>query len=618
MSASIYDQNMNVLRVKVPYLATIMEGLRPDPRLTMILSGEKGASAVYVDNNGNPILLHSKYDPVREAAKLVDGYRLSPTVNVVMLGFGLGYHVLDLVSRRNAHDFIVICERNPQIIRAALEHVDLRPLFEKRNILWFIDERPDRVNMMFKNKVLSILANGVSVLVHPPSFQLHEAYYTQVRKAFDEFSVYARVNINTQIAKAEDFTRNAFRNLYEFIHARPVSELFGTARGLPVFIVGAGPSLDKTVAYLREVRDRGFIIAVDSALATLLHHGIRPDLVVSIDFTKHTLNYFKDIDTQALSLVFDLEICPEVLRIFKGQKYAIHLPKKSVSEWVTSVIGNKGAIDKGLSVSHAAALLATKMEAATIILIGQDLAYPRSQWHAKGSHFFQHLEVADQVELNVCQTEDIFGSMTKTSTALMVFKRHFEMLIEESTTPVYDATEGGARIRGAQLISLKEAVIRFCQQPRPSFVRERSWQDTASLVDMFCSTAETMLRSLQAFSRQASDVSAQIGTAMSAFEAHKDRTLLNKAIRDVQTLIRALEHDQTLLDLLKDNATEALLIRERRGFDNTFDLSVMNDGEIIFKLRKEKMFFMVLSRASVFITGEIERFLQKHRHGLMV
>jgi hypothetical protein len=430
--------------------------------------------------------------------------------------------------------------------------------------------------------------------------------------------VYARVNINTQISKAQDFTRNAFLNLKEFIYARPVSELFGKARGMPVFIVGAGPSLDKTVAYLREVRGRGYIIAVDSALATLLQQGIKPDFVASIDFTKHTLNYFKDIDTRELSLIFDLEICPEVLGIFKGQKYAIHLPKKSVSEWVTSVVGDKGAIEKGLSVSHSAALLAIRMEASEIILIGQDLAYPRSQWHAKGSHFFQNLEITEQAELHMCETEDIFGSQAKTSTSLMVFKNHFEMLIDQSAIPFYDATEGGAKIRGAALISLKDAVLRFCGPLCENNKKETSTFDAAAAFGMFCSSADKMLHALKVFAAQAARTSAKISQALREFEINKDRAILRTSIVDVQAVIRLLDHDQGLLDLLKDNATEALLIRERKGFDNSFDVKTMSDSEIAFKLKKEQMFFSVLSRAGLFMAGEIERFLQKHGAGLIV
>jgi hypothetical protein len=612
MPIAVYEENMRSLRAKVPHLAGIVDGLSRDPKISVVAHDEGAVSATYSSDNGNTILLHSKYDPVREAAKLVDGYRLSSTINVVMLGFGFGYHILDLIKRRNSRDFMVICERNPRIIKEAMEHVDLRPLFEMPNIFWFIDERPGRLNMVLKNKALSILANGVTVLFHPPSVQLHETYYAELKKAVEEFSVYARVNINTQIAKAEDFMRNAFLNLKEFIQARPVSDLFGRARGMPVFIVGAGPSLDKTVAYLREVRGRGYIIAVDSALATLLQQGIKPDFVVSIDFTKHTLNYFNNIDTRDLSLVFDLEICPDVLSGFKGRKYAIHLPKKSVSEWVTSVTGDKGAIEKGLSVSHSAALLATRMEASEIILVGQDLAYPRSQWHAKGSHFFQNLEITEQAEMHMCETEDIFGSPTKTSTSLMIFKNHFEMLIDQSAIPVYDATEGGAKISGARLISLKEAVIRFCDLLRQDLKEKESEYDAAAAFDIFCSAADKMLHALKEFTTQAATTSAKISQALHEFEINKDRTILRTSIVDVQAVIRLVNSDQGLLDLLKDNATEALLIRERKGSDSSFDVGTMSDTEIIFKLKKEQMFFMVLSRASALMAGEIERFLQKH------
>ncbi len=53
--------------------------------------------------------------------------------------------------------------------------------------------------------------------------------------------------------------------------------------------MGAGPSLDKNVTLLKEVKDRAVIIAVDRTLGLLLPLGITPHLVPSIDYSK--INY---------------------------------------------------------------------------------------------------------------------------------------------------------------------------------------------------------------------------------------------------------------------------------------------------------------------------------------
>ena len=53
--------------------------------------------------------------------------------------------------------------------------------------------------------------------------------------------------------------------------------------GYPAFIVSAGPSLDKNIDMLKEVKGRGMIMAVDTAIKPLLKKGIVPDIVASVD-----------------------------------------------------------------------------------------------------------------------------------------------------------------------------------------------------------------------------------------------------------------------------------------------------------------------------------------------
>src|SRR5690606_27298931 len=65
-----------------------------------------------------------------------------------------------------------------------------------------------------------------------------------------------------------------------------VAELFGSQQGGEVFVIATGPTLERHLDRLRQLRDqaqRPLFIAVETALKPLLGHGIRPDLVVTID-----------------------------------------------------------------------------------------------------------------------------------------------------------------------------------------------------------------------------------------------------------------------------------------------------------------------------------------------
>jgi len=56
--------------------------------------------------------------------------------------------------------------------------------------------------------------------------------------------------------------------------------------GRPAVVCGAGPSLDVSAPRLAEIADRVVILAADSALRTLAKHGVRADMVVSVDVAK--------------------------------------------------------------------------------------------------------------------------------------------------------------------------------------------------------------------------------------------------------------------------------------------------------------------------------------------
>ena len=55
---------------------------------------------------------------------------------------------------------------------------------------------------------------------------------------------------------------------------------------MPAVLVSAGPSLDKNINQLKEIRENVFIMAVDTALNSILTHDIIPDMAITVDSHK--------------------------------------------------------------------------------------------------------------------------------------------------------------------------------------------------------------------------------------------------------------------------------------------------------------------------------------------
>ena len=77
--------------------------------------------------------------------------------------------------------------------------------------------------------------------------------------------------------------RNFLRN-QEVIQKNPgVIALKNRFRNIPGIVIGAGPSLDKNIRYLRKACERAVILCCDAALKPLLSHGIVPNFVLVLD-----------------------------------------------------------------------------------------------------------------------------------------------------------------------------------------------------------------------------------------------------------------------------------------------------------------------------------------------
>lgn len=123
---------------------------------------------VEVGRTGSPTLraggiqMHSRYNPEEEARRLVDSAKLEEGRPVLVLGCGLGYHVLELIAR--GHDVIVI-EPEPGILKLAVDGplagaacaIGAGPLPEAE----------------FPAALATFMARKPHVLIHPPTAQLH-------------------------------------------------------------------------------------------------------------------------------------------------------------------------------------------------------------------------------------------------------------------------------------------------------------------------------------------------------------------------------------------------------------------------------------------------------------
>jgi hypothetical protein len=223
-------------------------------------------------------------------------------------------------------------------------------------------------------------------------------------------------------------------------------------------IVATGPSLAKQLPLLKEMAPYVTIISVDASLPILAKHGIKPDIVTSIERVELTAKFFENTpDEFQEDIVF---VCAslqheKVLKSIKrGHKIIVMRPFRYSRFFEMDEYGYVGI---GMSSANMAQELAYLMGFSSCVLIGQDLAYAKDGKSHSAGHTFGEDEVKHRDDDEYIEAYG--GNDTiKTNKIWKMFLNFFEKTTYDAKSKMktINATEGGARIHGTIEMSFKD------------------------------------------------------------------------------------------------------------------------------------------------------------------
>ncbi len=176
---------------------------------------------------------------------------------------------------------------------------------------------------------------------------------------------------------------NGLTNIGNLAGTRHTASLRGALKGCPVFLVSAGPSLDRNISQLKEACRKGIVMAVNSAAPALKAAGVRPHIVLTIEAVD-------------LSRHLDLDACDQVVCDLSSSPAAFQKMRASGGMWfhsanaawspISQLLGCDG-LDYDVSVAAAGASLAGMWGCSELVLVGQDLAFTDGRCYATGCRF---------------------------------------------------------------------------------------------------------------------------------------------------------------------------------------------------------------------------------------
>lgn len=472
MDKQIYFANVEALIKTQPSIVKTLEQVDLDRQDECeVFDGENGCKVLKVKKaDGNYILYNSFYEPYQEAREITS--HLEYGINrglIIAVGVGLGYHLKEIIQNLNEKSKIIAVEKSPNILKMLLTYNDLAEAISKGKIFFVLDDADEQRFRLELGQWLRLLLKNM-LFTQPQTLPIIDLDYFRFCKKVFSYIMDMKLTFFFSLGNSLDDTvmgiDNRLKNIAHIIKNPGINQLieqYGDVyKGKPAIIIASGPSLNKNVHLLKEAQGKALLLACDGSLETLKKHGIVPDVVSSVERILLTYQAFykdKEIPGDTV-LAAPAVVRPEIFETFKNKTLSM-FKSEPLGRIFNQIAGDKGAVWSGASVAHLLMGIAHKLGASPIVLVGQDLAYsPEGVSHAA------EVSIKEEVDLNKADlfVKDIYGNDIATSPVWHRFLVIFEEYLRSFDINCIDATEGGARINGTKISTLREVIDTYCTQ----------------------------------------------------------------------------------------------------------------------------------------------------------
>ncbi|SNZ12116.1 6-hydroxymethylpterin diphosphokinase MptE-like protein [Hydrogenobacter hydrogenophilus] len=392
--------------------------------------------------------------------ELKDGQHIGALFSV---GLGFGYH-LELLTDTYDIKYLFVVEKDPEVFKTSLYTANWEKLLahyscEGRAIVLFVGDDPEE---LAKHMVYSIgyLYNTPLLYWSPVFIHLFGPFYEQVGKAFSD-----RIQ---EISMGWGFFQDELWSLeYTIENIKRELPLFYGKKTVPsdavAFVIGAGPSLEYALDFIKQSQHRAVIFSCGSSIGTLYEEGIKPDFHVEIERTKMTYDaLIKSASTdylKELTAMYNNPMYPPVADLFKESLMWLKPNDAGSSLFPPDIprIGysNPTVVNGGLS-------LAIHMGFKEIYLFGTDMGYkdPKKH-HARGNVALKEgTEFYKEKEVQEYELEGNFGGKVYTNGLLLWARSMIQDLLKMTKGVKVYNTSDGAKIEGTIPIKVGEITLR--------------------------------------------------------------------------------------------------------------------------------------------------------------
>ncbi len=470
---------------------------------------------------------HSRHDPWKEARQQLE--EVSSRQHDILCLFGLGCGYLSRLVAEKPPSRIIVYEPDITILKGVLQRIDLSKVLASNKVLIYNDIED------VGSYIAKTIEGTEDILSYqsPPYIQCFPEKLMEYTNKIRNAQISNISGIHTNIISRLDWIENYLKNMPSIIRYPVIDRLLGRFKGVPLVIVGAGPSLRKNMHLLKEIEGRALTIAAVTAHRILLGHGITADMVIAAEKVDMSEYFTGTHEERKIRLILPELVYPGTFEKDVKGKFVYFSSFLELGRTHARYWGSEFLPDIGGSVTTAALSMGIVFGCNPIVFIGQDLSYsPDRLSHAPGGVYEiqevkidekngsihvrnKYINVDERIpkKFKLFWLKGIDGKPVPSRYDWITFHQWLEDYMRylrhiKPEVRVINATEGGAYIKGMEHMPLREVIDKYITEDVgiEDRIRDAEKEPPARDLKGLLGSFQKMLRSLKDISKLARNI----------------------------------------------------------------------------------------------------------------
>ena len=374
-------------------------------------------------------------------------------------GFGDGSHIRHFLNHSSGGAYALVAEKDPALLRETFSRLDCSDILSNDRFILGTGNCDEGFFRDLKDAAM-LKVDEINSIVFSPLHCVDEAYYDQARNEMIRQYLVIRPLMEVNLRTGMNLQENTLENLAYMAGSPDVGELEGMFKDIPFILVGAGPSLDESIDFLKYMQDKAIICVSNSSFRKVVNSGIRPHLAVTADPMKPTLRGFENVNLEGIPLACPFSAYPEIVNRFSGRilSWSTFNPLVNILKEATARNRGTEIMEQG-TVSGCVLDLGRLFGCKKIFFVGQDMCIrddgkyytDDSSYSDSGAHFTDKRE-GHRLPGNTLEQVIVEGR-------LFVYLKTFEKFIEVNKGIDYiNLARTGVKIKGVPYMTYDDAI----------------------------------------------------------------------------------------------------------------------------------------------------------------